>query len=77
MPSDPFGSPGGFFAFLDPLQVASPLDDTHPPPDASPSFDFIMDFEADLDSSSKMLGGENVRESEPKPAEVKSSIPTA
>ena len=78
MPSDPFGSPSGFFAFLDPLQEASPLDDIHPLPNASPSFDFIVDFEVDLDSSFEMLGGEaieNVHESEPKPVEVKSSVP--
>jgi len=52
MPSDPFGTPGGVFDFLDPLQEANPFDDPSPlPDDPSPGFDFIMDFEPDLDSS--------------------------
>ena len=50
MPSDPFGTPGGLFVFLDPLQEVSPSCDPHPPPDdPSPGFDFIMDFDPDLD----------------------------
>ena len=51
MPSDPLGTPGGVFVFLDPLQEASPFDDPYPlPDDPSPGFDFIMDLDLDLDS---------------------------
>jgi len=72
VPSDPCGSPSGFFAFLDPLQEAPPLDDAHILPDTSQSFDFIMDFEADLDSSFEALGDG------PTPVvKVKSSTPPA
>jgi len=51
MPSDPFGTPGGVFVFLDPLQEVSPFDDRYAVPgDPSPGFDFIMDFDPELDS---------------------------
>ena len=50
MPSDPFGTPGGVFDFLDPAQEVSPFDDVHAvSDDPSPSFDFIMDFEEDVE----------------------------
>ena len=81
MPSDPSGSPDGFLAFLDPPQEVAPPDDAYLLPDPSPNFDFIMDFEADLDSSFEVLGEEvieNARESEPTPVvEAKSSAPPA
>ena len=58
MPSDPFGTPGGVFAFLDPLQGASPLDNGCPlHDDPSPSLDFILDFEPDFDPTPEVVGG--------------------
>ena len=56
MPSDPFGTPGGFFGFVDPPQAEeSSFDEAYPLPDSSPNFDFVMDFEADLDSSFEVV----------------------
>lgn len=70
MPSDPSGTCDGFFAFLDP-----PLEDVYPIPDPSSDFDFLVDFEADLDSSSEVIG--NACEGQPiPPGEVKASPPT-
>lgn len=81
MPSDPFGTPSGFFTSLDPPQEMSTLDDPYPLSSSSPNFDFIMDFEADLDSSFEALGDEVVedaRENVPPPVvEVKPSTPPA
>ena len=70
MPSDPFGAPGGFFDFLDPPQEMSSLDGVYPLPDSSPNFDFVTDFEADLDYSYEMVGDgvfENAGKDEPTP----------
>ena len=79
MPSDPFGTPGGVFVFLDPLQEANPFDDPAPlPDDPSPGFDFIMDFEPDLDSSFEDEVLKRVRGDEPTPfVEVNTSPPPA
>ena len=71
MPSDPFGTPSGLFALLDPPQEIPTVDDAHPPSDPSPGSDFIMDFDLEV------LGDgmtRNPRETEPVPVvEVKSS----
>ena len=78
MPTDPSGTPSGFFDFLDPSQEVPFLDEAGVD---SPNFDFIMGFEADLDSSFEVLRKEDtlekVGESEPTPpvVEVKTSIP--
>ena len=80
MPTDPSGTPSGFFDFLDPSQEVSFFDETVV---GSPNFDFIMGFEADLDSSFELVRREEtlekVHESEPTPpvVEVKSSALSA
>ena len=76
MPTDPSGSPGGFFDFLDPSQETSFPDEAGLHRPGSPDLDFVMGFEAGCDSSFEMV--EEVRESlEPVPpvAEVKPSLP--
>jgi hypothetical protein len=80
MPTDPSGTPGGFFDFLDPSQEVSFPDETGISFDRSPNFDFITSFEADLDSSFEVVREEGIgkaRESRPPPpvVEVKSSVP--
>jgi len=80
MSSEPFGAPGGFFVFPDPPQGVT-SGDTCLLPDQSPKFDFILDFEAGLDSSFEVVGNavsENVHENQPEPlVEVKPSPPPA
>lgn len=55
MPRDPFGTPSGFFASLDPQEIPT-LDDAYPSNPTS-SFDF-MDFEVNPDSSFEVSGDE-------------------
>jgi hypothetical protein len=80
MPRDPFGTPSGFFAFLDPPQEVPILDDAYPS-DPTSSFDFILDFEVDPDSSFEVSGDEmleDAREDGSAPvAEVKPPAPLA
>jgi hypothetical protein len=69
VPSDPFGTAGGFFVFPDPPhQEVSPIDNAYPLLDPNPDFDFIMDFETDLDFGFEVVRDEvfeNARKSEP------------
>ena len=84
MPTDPSGTPSGFFDFLDPSQeveVSLP-DQAGVFADRSSSFDFIMGFETDLDSGfgTVVAGGEVPVESEardttrPPAGEIKPSV---
>ena len=61
MPPDPSGTPSGFIDFLDPCREVSPADDVRVVSNESPSFDFIMDFEEDLDTSFEMLVEQDLR----------------
>ena len=61
MPPDPSGTPSGFIDFLDPCREVSPADDVRVVSNESPSFDFIMDFEEDLDASFEMLVEQDLR----------------
>jgi hypothetical protein len=68
MPSDPFGVPGGFFVFPDPQEEVSPLGDAYLLPDPNQDFDFVMDFEADLDFGFEVVRDEvfeDTRKDEP------------
>lgn len=60
MPTDPSGTPSGFFDFLDPSQETSSFDETSLLSDRSPSLDFVTSFEADLDSCFGVMREEEV-----------------
>lgn len=60
MPSDPSGTPGGFFDFLDPCQEVSPSGEAEILSEKSPSLDFASDFETGLGFSSEVPEGEVV-----------------
>ncbi|KAF9789840.1 hypothetical protein BJ322DRAFT_561924 [Thelephora terrestris] len=75
MPSDPSGTPSGFFDFLDPSQEASFPDEVEALSEKTPNLGSITDFETHLDPSRKMPGGEVVDKIRKKePAEVKTLI---
>jgi hypothetical protein len=75
MPSDPSGTPSGFFDFLDPSQEASFPDEVEALSEKTPNLGSITDFETHLNPSREVPGGEvvcKIRKKEP--AEVKTLI---
>ena len=60
MPSDPSGTPGGFFDFMDPCREMSPSGEAEILSDKSPSLETVSDSETDSGSSSEVPGGEVV-----------------